>query len=133
MFERLGTPYLLLSAMQYLAFGQTSDMSDREKKLVGSHGLSVLAPVGALREFASGKIATPPLVDAVMSGVVRPVLEGDSPKLERGLDSMHYSYAPGTGLLRFITDDLVTYATGNHPQGKSFIERTDSGINQIIK
>lgn len=136
--QRLVVPYLMLRVADYALFNMSadkhdSDMSDREKKLVGSKGFSKMAPIGALSEFTSGKIFTPPAVDLVVNDILKPTSEGDASKLSRGLDTILRYSLPGSGLIRFATDDLVTLATGQQPQGSTFIEKTANGLDKLTK
>lgn len=134
--ERLVVPFTMLSAADYLLLNKHPGESvegDVQKKLVGAKGLSGFAPLGALHEFTSGKVFTPPAVDIMFNGIIKPILEKDDAKLSHGFDTMIRSYAPGAGLLRLITDDLVTYATGSRPEGDTFTERTENGLKKIAK
>jgi hypothetical protein len=136
--ERLVVPFAGLAAMDAMLFGGGAGMGkmeipDRIKKLTGAGGIEHVAPIGALKEFTGGKIFSPPAVDVAMKGLITPALEGNPAKLGHGLDTLLYNYTPGSGLVRFLTDDLVTYATGNRPEGSTFVERTASGLNQIAK
>ena len=130
--ERLAVPYLGLTAANYMLFGGTGkDMPDRAKVIFGAEGMQHVAPVGALHEFASGKIFTPPMVDLAVNGIIRPVMNGEGNKLGRTMDQAFYDYGPLTGLTRFITQDVVTMVTGEKPEGKTFTERTGTGIKKI--
>lgn len=134
--ERLAVPFTMLSAADYLILHKKPGEEvegDVARKIVGPKGLSGFAPLGALHEFTSGKIFTPPAVDILYNGIVQPILHKDDAKLSHGFDTMLRSYAPGAGLLRFITDDLVTYGTGHRPDGSSFVERTEAGAKKIVK
>lgn len=134
--ERLLLPFLMLQAVDY-SMGERDDdptaMSDRMKKFVGTHGLSAMSPMNALHGFVSGEIFTPPAVDLIMKGLVIPTFSGDTEKLGKGLDTALRNYAPGSGLLRLITDDMVTHITGRRPEGSTFIERTEEGARQLEK
>lgn len=109
----------------------TNESSDRYRKLTGAGGLSQAAPIGSIASVMNGEIFTPPAVDAIVSGVITPALEGDSAKLGKGVASMTNSFVPGAGLVRFLTDDLVTLVTGERPEGKDFFERSTEGARII--
>lgn len=120
----LGVDYVLSNSMNLAE-------SDRYKKLVGSKGLAGATPIDTLRSFTSGEIFTPPMVDAVMKSTIIPVSKGDVSGIERGADSMAFNFIPMAGALRFLTDDMVTYITGERPEGSTQTERTLSGINRM--
>lgn len=147
-FEKYIAPFLLLQTVDYLAgerMGDKESLSDRQKKLMGASGLSQSAPIGSTSAILSGQVFTPPAVDAIMQGVIKPVLEGkvggDTQDLPEKVGDMSKKFAgtmvknffPGAGLVRFITDDLVTFATGQAPQGKDFFEKTAEGAKDIAK
>ncbi len=110
--------------------GEKDSLSDRQKKLMGSGGLSQSAPIGSLGGVLKGEIFTPPAIDAFMQTVVTPLLEGDAAKLERGAGTTVMNYTPTAGLFRFIFDDFVTYASGERPEGKDPLTRVISGVNK---
>lgn len=134
--EKYVVPLLLLQSMDYLMgerMGDKDSLSDIQKKLVGQGGLSQSAPIGSASGFLTGEIFTPPMVDALMQSVIEPALKQDTTKVSRGLGNALGQFAPGAGLFRFITDDLVTYATGHRPEGSDFIERTVEGARELKK
>lgn len=135
-FEKYVAPWILLQAIDYAIGerrGDKDSLSDVQKKLVGSNGLSQSAPLGSLGAIAKGEIFTPPAVDAIMQSVFVPIMEGDTAKLEKGVGSAVNNFTPFAGLIRFITDDLVTYVTGERPEGSNFLERTKEGAERIVK
>lgn len=138
-FQRLALPYLGLRLADYALFDMSltdkkdSEMSDRQKKIFGAKGLSKMAPIGALSEAASGKIFTPPAVDLLVNDFLKPVAEGEPSKLSKGFETLLRYSVPGSGLLRFVTDDLVTLATGRAPEGKTLMERAANGIDRATK
>jgi hypothetical protein len=67
-------------------------------------------------------------MDAAVQSLLIPTLEGDTGKLVKGLNSTINNFAPGAGVTRFLTDDLVTFMTGERPEGSTFLERTGSGV-----
>lgn len=116
---------------KFLPSTDKDSLSDRQKKLMGSGGLSQTAPIGSVGGVLSGEIFTPPAVDAAIQTFVVPLMQGDESKSAKGFGQMLQNFAPGAGLLRFLTDDVVTFATGHRPEGTNFIERTGSGADQI--
>jgi hypothetical protein len=104
---------------------------DRYKKLAGSSGFSQAAPIGSLAGIANGEIFSPPAMDAIVNGIIKPAIEGDSAKISKGIASMANNFVPGAGAARFITDDVVTLVTGERPEGKDFFERTAEGARLI--
>lgn len=134
--EKYIAPFVLLQSLDYLLgerIGDLESLTPEQKKLLGSAGLSQSAPIGSVAAIAKGEIFTPPFVDALVQAFVVPVIEGDVGKLEKGAGALVGSYVPGAGILRFVTDDLVTYLTGERPEGSNFIERTVEGAERITK
>lgn len=146
--EKYILPFMLLQAVDYAAgerLGEKDGLSDRQKKLMGSGGMSQSAPIGSAMSIARGEIFTPPAVDALYKGLVEPIMKGqldaeprDMPekvaKVGAGVTgTLIQSFFPGAGLVRFITDDLVTYITGNKPEGSNYFEKTAEGARQITK
>lgn len=118
-FEKYVAPFILLQAMDHIAgeeFGSKDGLSDRQKLLMGSGGLSQSAPIGSIGGIIKGEIFTPPIVDMLMKTAVEPIIDGHSAKFERGAANMAKSFVPFAGLYRLLTTDLVTYATGNKPE-----------------
>lgn len=134
--EKYIAPFLLLQSVDYILgerIGDKESLTPTQKKLIGTFGLSQSAPIGAAGGILKGEIFTPPIVDAVVQSFLHPVIEGDAAKLEKGISSVAGNFTPFAGLFRLITDDLVTYATGERPEGSSFIERTAHGAERLIK
>lgn len=113
-------------------YADTAD-SDRFKKVFGAAGLKGAAPINSLGGFVKGEIFTPPAINAIMKGVVNPMLSGDGPSIEKGLSSVASQYMPGAGFIRFITDDIPTYITGTKPEGDTMIEKASDGIRKLSK
>lgn len=113
-----------------LVAGMTSDVY---KKLVGSSGLSQAAPIRSLGPILNGEIYSSQFLDAIMEGTVNPAIEGDAGKAYKGVANFVNMYVPAAGAARFVTDDVVTYITGERPQGTSFFERTAEGARIIDK
>lgn len=134
--EKYIAPFLLLQSIDFL-MGERSDdkdsLSDRQKKLIGSGGLSQSAPIGALGGVLKGEIFTPPAADAFIQTVVNPILEGDSAKAEKGFGTTVMNFSPAAGLFRFIFDDVVTYISGNRPEGTNNLERSIEGAKEFGK
>lgn len=107
--------------------------SDRYKRLVGSRGLSQAAPLGSIGGILTGEIFSPPVVDAITSGIFNPLIEGDENGVYRGLASAANNFIPGAGAVARITDDLVTIVTGERPEGSNFFDRTVEGARVIDK
>lgn len=140
--EKLAVPFIMLQLADIAIFGadpekpwQENDdkKSDIMKKLLGSEGLSSAAPIGTLKSITEGRLFTPPVVDLVINGLLRPALEGNSDKLAKTLSQALQDFGPGSVIVRFITDDLLTYMSGTRPEGTDFIERTQEGIRRLKK
>lgn len=127
----VGTYLMFLAADKLLEKNTHLADNDVYKKLTGGGGLRGMTPGSSLVTLGQGERFTPPIVDALVKGIIVPAVNGDGGKLTKGLDSMFQSYFPLTGVARFITDDAVTYATGRKPEGSTFIERTARGADTI--
>jgi hypothetical protein len=130
--EKYLAPLAALTAAGYVLHGSREDMSDRQKKLFGASGLAQASPLGAIPSFLSGEFFTPPAIDIVWAGVINPAIKGDSDKLENGIAQAVGTFAPGAGLIRFLTDDLITYITGERPEG-NFFDKSIEGAKQLKK
>lgn len=134
--EKFIAPFILLQAVDYAAgerMGDRDSLSDRQKKVMGSNGLSQAAPIGAIGGVLKGEIFTPPAADAFIQTLVNPAMEGDSAKFEKGLGSAVMNFTPGAGLFRFMFDDLPTYISGERPEGTNPLERTVEGARKVLK
>lgn len=138
--EKYLAPLMLMQAADILMFGYDPDKpwqeneenkSDIAKKLFGRAGLSQSAPLGSIEGIIKGDFWTPPAIDAAMKGFILPSMEGDAGKLAKGLDTTMQNFTPGSVWVRFLTDDLVTFMTGERPEGSTFVERTKSGIDTL--
>lgn len=128
-------PLVGLGMMQRAVFGDAEEMSDREKSLIGSRGLIDMAPVISIESIASGKIMQPPVVSALTNSLLKTAntQDKDPKQLSKDvLSGLIYSFVPGMGLVRFITDDLNTFINGHRPRG-NFIERTEEGAKGLTR
>lgn len=134
--EKYLYPLLMLKAADWAmsgGAGPKEGFSDTQKKLFGGTGIAQAAPIGALEGIAKGDFFTPPAVDMVIKGVVQPMLSGDPGKLQKSFANSLQQWTPGSVYIRFLTDDLLTFATGRRPEGSDFIERTQEGLHQLTK
>lgn len=140
--EKYFAPYLLLAGVGRLIHGSTDEMTDRQKKVFGSTGLGSASPLGGLEAIATGDFFTPPAVDALWSATMVPLIKSatgreedtdrELGKLEKGVATTVQNFLPGSMLLRFLTDDLVTFSTGQRPEG-NFFEKTAEGARRITR
>lgn len=136
--EQLVAPWLLLEAADHV-MGENSDdgLSDREKKLFGASGFSQSAPIGNLGAIAKGDFFTPPAIDTAMRTFLAPARAKDQEqaidKMRTAMENGAYMFAPGGlgGWIRFVTDDLVTLATGERPEGTTQLERSIEGAHRM--
>jgi len=139
--EKLMGPFLLLQGMDYLMgerLGEKDSLSDVQKKIIGSGGLSQAAPIGSLKGVLAGEIFTPPAADAFIQTVVAPIMDGKDTedtlgKMERGAGTTVMNFTPTAGLFRFLFDDIVTYTTGERPEGNNPTARVIEGMRQAGK
>jgi len=137
--EQLVAPFLLLEAADW-AMGQANAWDDAEgtdvqKKLLSREGLSQGAPIGNIKGIITGDFFSPPIIDTAMKVIQALGTEDRAMALEKAASNGLYMFAPGGigGWIRFVTDDVATLATGQRPEGSSFLERTQEGWRQITK
>lgn len=114
--------------------------TDRQKKLLGSSGLSQSAPIGAVGAIAKGEIFTPPALDAFLKTVVNPILD---PRTEtasdmadaalKGAADASMTFGPGAGLFRLLFEDIPTYVTGEKPEGRNTLERVIESMKKATE
>ena len=121
--ERYAAPLMAFAAIDYMMQDKLEN-SDRLQKVVGKTGLKKAAPVSSLGGFVAGDIFTPPMVDTIMQDVVIPASRAEGVKLVRGLDRAAFTYLPGAGFIKFLTEDIPTYITGERPEGGTQTERS---------
>lgn len=126
-------PLAAMQGMQYLLLSDPAEMDDRQKKLFGSGGLGGMAPLRSLTELKNREFGTPPVVDTLFRNTVIPAINGDPEALGKGLANAVQQFTPGSVYVRFLTDDLPTLVTGRRPEGDDFLERTQSGAQQLNK
>lgn len=127
-------PMAVLGGMQHLLFGPADEMTDREKKMIGSGGLVDWAPIASLGAIFKGDLMTPPAVD-VATKIIRSAAADNADLHDvshNAAAAVAQSFVPGMGLVRFLTDDMATYLTGRRPDG-NFLERTGEGFNQLTR
>lgn len=133
--EKYLAPITLFGLGDYLMgkkFG-TDDRTDREKLVFGGRGLLHMAPGMSLVDIARGEVGMPPAAAMAYHGIIKPALEGETPDARKSAGEFVQSFGPGSWILRFLTQDVVTATTGRKPQGSDFFEKTDNGMKQIAK
>lgn len=121
--ERYAAPLMAFAAIDYMLQDKLEE-SERLQKIVGKTGLKKAAPVSSLGGFVAGDIFTPPMIDTVMQDIVIPATKAEGVKLVRGLDRAAFTYLPGAGFIKFLTEDIPTYITGERPEGGTQTERS---------
>ena len=99
--------------------GPEDEMSDVDKKLYGSKGLPQASPLGAIPAMLTGEMFSPPAVASAID-LMKAGFDGNSDKLMRQLGTATLNFGPGSGVVRFITDDMVTYIEGERHEGNFF-------------
>ena len=125
--ERYAAPLLALASVDYLLQDRVEE-SPRLQKAIGKTGVTKAAPVAAVGGFATGEIFTPPMIDVIMQDIVIPASKADGVKLLRGMDRAAFTYFPGAGMVRFLTDDLPTFITGETREGSTQTEKSLSTL-----
>jgi hypothetical protein len=137
--QRRLLPVIGLGGIQAALFDSpfsSEEMSDREKKLIGSRGFIGWSPISSLETLTPSAVTSPPAVNAVTSALLK---QGRNISEEPGAvlgdigSNLLYGFVPGMGLVRFITDDMLTLATGERPEGSNFVERTIEGATRLQK
>lgn len=122
MAERLVLPFIGFAAIDH-AVREELDEKGRTAAILGSRGLASAAPVSSLGSVVSGGIFTPPMIDTVVQGLIVPALSGDPNVMAKGVDKAAFTYLPGAGFTRFLTDTLPTYIQDERPEGPTGTER----------
>ena len=100
------------------------EVGDRAKKILGAGGVRSMAPIESVGGLLSAAglgaptekgMFTPPVVDALFNGVVKPVYNGDTDQLAKGGMKTLTTFAPGGYLYRILMQDIPTYVTGEKP------------------
>jgi len=126
------TPFLVLYAADRAIRDSEGELSDRQKKLLGSYGLVGASPAGALGDFVAGEFFSPPAVDLLYRGIIVPAVKGEMDKIGSGVAQATAAFVPGAGYVRFLTDDLVTLLEGERPEG-NFFQRSAEGFRTLTK
>lgn len=125
-------PLAVLGMGQQALFGSPEDLSDRQKKALGSGGMLDWAPVLSLKSLAKGDLMTPPAVDVALK-TLKSAMKQDATPGEVGTGAaaaVSQNFLPGAGIIRFITDDMSTWISGRAPEG-NFYEKTMEGGNRL--
>lgn len=134
--KRLAGKYLLPLAaagmLQKFLFDSPEDMSDRQKKLLGSGGLADWTPILALKSLAKGDLMTPPAIDVALKTLKAGMAQdAEASDVGRGAAAaITQAFVPGAGVVRFITDDMSTLISGHAPSG-NFFEKTEEGAHRL--
>lgn len=121
--ERYAAPVLAFAAVDYMLRDRLEE-DERLQKIVGKSGITKAAPVTSVLAFTRGDIFTPPAIDTIMQDIITPVSKAEGLALAKGLDRAVFTYAPGAGFVKFITEDLPTIITGQRPEGSTQTERS---------
>jgi hypothetical protein len=121
--ERYAAPLMAFAAVDYMMQDRVED-SERLQKLVGKSGITKAAPITAATGFVRGDIFTPPVVDTIMQDIIIPVSKAEGLAVAKGLDRAAFTYMPGAGFIKFITDDIPTFVTERRPEGSTQTERS---------
>jgi hypothetical protein len=128
-FRKYMAPLGMLYAAGHAVHGPADEMSDVQKKLFGSQGLVGATPLTAIPSMLSGEMFSPPVLSAA-GAIVRPAFQGDLPRVADGVATAANNFIPGAGIVRFLTDDVLTYIDGERPKG-NFFERAIDGIDRL--
>lgn len=113
--------------------GDYENVSDRQRALLGSHGLSKGAAAGTIMPLIQGKFFAPPVIDTLYSGAILPILKGDQKSDAMTMFSRAFeNFAPQAGFVRFMTQDIPTVITNKKPTG-NFFQKSAEGLQQITK
>jgi hypothetical protein len=121
--ERYAAPLLAFAAVDYMLADRLEE-DERLQKIVGKSGITKAAPITSIGAFTRGDIFTPPAIDTIMQDIITPVTKAEGVAVAKGLDRAVFTYAPGAGFIKFITEDIPTIITGERPEGKTQTERT---------
>lgn len=121
--ERYTAPLLAFAAVDYMLKDRLEE-DERLQKIVGKSGITKAAPITSVAAVARGDIFTPPAIDTIVKDIITPVSKAEGIAIAKGLDRTAFTYMPGAGFVRFITEDLPTVITGERPEGSTQTERS---------
>ena len=107
--EKYMVPFMLMGGLQHLIFGDPDKMSDAQRLIAGSSGLTGAAPITVLRSLYTGEVGSPPMLRILKKGIIDPALRGDTNKAEQGFNQLFQTFTPAAGLYRFLYKDLDTF------------------------
>jgi hypothetical protein len=138
--EKYLAVYLLAKTMDSITYSLLTDedlqvnpefknLSDGARRVFGAGGFTSMAPIESLKAFVPPKkgepaeksLFTPPLYDTFYSGILAPILDGDTEALAKGGLKAAETFAPGGFLANFLLKDIPLYF-GDGTRPKDVIE-----------
>ena len=134
--EKYLAVYLLAKTMDSITYSLLTDeemqvnpefknLSDGARRVFGAGGFTSMAPIESLKAFVPPKkgepaeksLFTPPLYDTFYSGILAPILDGDTEALAKGGLKAAETFAPGGFLANFMLKDIPLYfGDGTRPK-----------------
>jgi hypothetical protein len=99
--------------------------SDRMKHFLVGSGFRSWSPLTAAGSVVTGDIFQAPGV-SIASGLAKGLISADTEQLNKVVNEVARSYAPGAGIVRVISDDMATLLSGSRPEGP-FLNRAVEG------
>ena len=116
-------PLAFLTMMDKMADGLdvSPEKSDLAYRLVGREGFSGMAPINSINPLLEGTMVKPPVVEALASGIMA-LVKADPEALWKWANKTGQAFLPGSGMLRFMVEDLPVWAGEDRVDGP-FAER----------
>lgn len=127
--EKYGTVWLMTQAADSLLYAAMTgdwefspdfkEAGPRAQKLIGRGGFASMAPIESIRPLIPGledkSLITPPMLDTIFKGVIKPAIEGDDEKLKAGATRALTTFAPGGYIYNILMDTAPKVLT-NEPE-----------------
>jgi hypothetical protein len=116
-------PLAFLTMMDKMADGLdvSPEKSDLAYRLVGREGFSGMAPINSINPLLEGTMVKPPVVEALAGGIMA-LVKADPEALWKWANKTGQAFLPGSGMLRFMVEDLPVWAGEDRVDGP-FAER----------
>jgi len=119
-------PMFAVGAIEHLLIPDQKD-SDLSRKLLGYGGLAGQAPIASLKQILEGRLAKPPVISALTDGVTG-LVNRDPEALWKWVNNTGQAFVPGSGMVRFLTDDLPVFMGGERRKG-TFLNKALPSLN----
>jgi hypothetical protein len=111
-------PLAFLTMMDKMADGLdvSPEKSDLAYRLIGKEGFSGMAPINSINPLLEGTMVKPPVVEALAGGIMA-LVKADPEALWKWANKTGQAFLPGSGMLRFMVEDLPVWAGEDRVEG----------------